>query len=367
MKTKKILISGGGTGGHIFPAIAIAQALKVKDPSVEILFVGAKGKIEERVVPQAGFDIELLNIRGFERKISLENFKNLYRLFGALRRSRKILKRFKPDVAVGVGGYASGPMLRVAANHGVPLVLQEQNSYPGITNRLLAKSAKKICVAYEGLERFFPKEKIVKTGNPVRKNIEQTTVRKQEARAFFEVPENLPVILSLGGSGGARSINEGIKNELKKIAESEVCLIWQTGKRYYADAQEEARKYNSTHIKPMPFISEMDKAYAAADLVISRAGAATVSELCLLGKPSILVPSPNVTEDHQTKNAETLVQKKAAVLLRDDAAKKELVSNALEIIHNPLKLNELADNIAKEKMPNADAIIADEVLKLIKE
>jgi UDP-N-acetylglucosamine--N-acetylmuramyl-(pentapeptide) pyrophosphoryl-undecaprenol N-acetylglucosamine transferase len=366
-KTKKILISGGGTGGHIFPALAIAQALQRIDPSIEILFVGAKGKIEETKVPEAGYNIELIDIRGFQRRLTFDNLINIFRLIKSNSKARKILRDFKPDVVVGVGGYASGPVVYTAAKRKIPTLIQEQNSYPGITNKILAKRADKICTAYHDMERFFPKEKIILTGNPVRKKITDTDASKDEVLSFFELKPDKKVILSLGGSGGARSINEGIKAGLKSIIDADVHLIWQTGAKYFEDAQKSVESIQSDHIKVYDFISRMDLAYKASDVVISRAGAGTISELCLLEKASILVPSPNVAEDHQTKNAMALVKLDAAVLVKDNETNEKLVPEALDLLYNKEKSSSLSKNIAKEKVVDSDMIIAREVLKLIKE
>lgn len=365
MSKAKIIISGGGTGGHVFPAVAIAQALKRIEKDIDILFVGAKGKIEEKKVPEAGFKIELIDIRGFERRISIENIKNVFRLIRSIFKSRKIIKRFKPDVVVGVGGYASGPVVYVAARKRIPTLIQEQNSYPGITNKILSKRANKICVAYDGTERFFPEDKIINTGNPVRKKIVDTEATKEEVLSFFELESGRKVILSLGGSGGAKSINDGIKSNLKQIVDSGVYLIWQTGKIYYEDSLKAAENYGSENIKIYDFISRMDLAYKAADVVISRAGAGTISELCLLEKASILVPSPNVAEDHQTKNALALVKKDAALIIKDSETKQYLIPEALRLVNNQNEIKKLSVNISKEKKIKSDELIAKEVLKLI--
>lgn len=367
MKQKKIIISGGGTGGHIFPAIAVAQSLKRIDKTANILFVGAEGKIEERKVPEAGFKIELIDIRGFHRKISFETIKNIFRLIKSLFRANKILKKFKPDVVVGVGGYASGPVVYVASLKGIPTLIQEQNSYPGITNKILSKKADKICVAYNTLKKYFPENKIILTGNPVRKKITDTDATKEEVLTFFNLEEGKNVILSLGGSGGAKSINDGIKANLKIIAKSDVFFIWQTGKNYYESSLKAVEEINAKNIKVYDFIARMDLAYKAADLVISRAGAGTISELAMLGKAVILVPSPNVAEDHQTKNAKALVDLNAALLVNDNETKSELIDTALELVKNHKEINRLSENILKEKMPNSGMLIAKEILSLIKE
>lgn len=362
---KNIIISGGGTGGHLFPAIAIAQALQSKDENVNILFVGAKGRIEEKKVPEAGFPIELLNISGFQRKISLSSVSFFYKLAVSLIKSRKIIKKFKPLIAIGVGGYASGPLLQVAVKKGIPALLQEQNSFPGITNRILANKVQKICVAYNGLEKYFPAEKIVKTGNPVRKDLLKPEITKKEAAEFFGLNPDKKIILSIGGSGGAGSINDGIANNLEHILKADVQLIWQTGKFYFQNSKAEADKLNSPNVFLSDFINRMDLAYKAADLVISRAGAGTISELCLLKKPAILVPSPNVAEDHQTKNADALLSTDAAVLIKDSDTKILLVSKALEVINNPETLFRLSENIAKLAYFNSAEKIADEVFNII--
>ncbi len=364
-KKKKIIISGGGTGGHLFPAVAIAQMLQKIDNTVEILFVGAEGKIEEKKIPELGYKIELLPITGFTRKLSFKNVSFFFKLIRSIRKSKKIVKKFRPDAAVGVGGYASGPLLYVATKRGVPALIQEQNSYPGITNKLLAKRVKKICVAYDGTERFFPKEKIIKTGNPVRENLISSDATKEEAVKFFNLDPNKKVILSLGGSGGARSINESISEHLNKIFDSEIQIIWQTGKYYYANLIDNDDIVRAENIKVLDFIKRMDLAFKAADIVISRAGAGTISELCLLGKATILVPSPNVAEDHQTKNAMALVNKEAAVLIKDAEAKEKLIPAAYELLNNPEKLNNLSKNIKEQAFKNSAEIIAKEVLKMI--
>lgn len=360
-----IIISGGGTGGHLFPALAIAQALKKIDENINILFVGAKGKIEEKKVPEAGFDIKLLQITGFPRKISFESINFIFKLLKSLRKSNKIIQNFNPDVAVGVGGYASGPLVFKAAGKKIPILLQEQNSYPGITNKILSKYANKICVAYDEVKSFFPKEKILKTGNPVREKLLETNITRKKAAEFFELNPNKKIILSLGGSGGAKIINNSISNGLDKIVKADIQIIWQTGKFYFENSKEKADKINSENVKVLDFITRMDLAFKACDLVISRAGAGTISELCLLEKPTILIPSPNVAADHQTKNAMALVNKNAAVLVKDIQAEKKLIKTAIEIVNNKEKLTKLAENIKKEAIRNSAEIIAKEVIKLI--
>ncbi len=363
MSKLKVIVSGGGTGGHIFPAVSIANELKRQlGDEVEILFVGALGRMEMERVPQEGYKIVGLPVQGFIRKLSFQNFVVLWNLWKSLGLAKKIVRDFAPDVVVGVGGYASGPLARVAAKRGVPVVLQEQNSYAGVTNKLLAKLASKICVAYEGMERFFPAEKILLTGNPVRQNIIESTIPNDEAKAFFNFEANAKVILSVGGSLGARTINESIKEALPQIVNSKVQLIWQTGKLYKDKAEQAVKEAGADNVFVTDFISRMDMAYTAADLVISRAGASTISELCLLGKATILVPSPNVAEDHQTKNAQALETKGAAVMVRDADAKDELMKTALTLVDDADKLNSLAKNVKDMALPNSSRLIAEQVL-----
>jgi UDP-N-acetylglucosamine--N-acetylmuramyl-(pentapeptide) pyrophosphoryl-undecaprenol N-acetylglucosamine transferase len=340
--------------------------LKAQEPSIEILFVGAEGKIEMQKVPDAGYEIKGLPIRGFLRKISFENVKVVFGLLKSLRISKKIIKDFKPHAAVGVGGYASGAVVHMASKKGVPTLLQEQNSYAGVTNKLLAKRAKKICVAYDGMEKFFAKEKIVKTGNPIRKNLYNNNISKGEALDFFKLDKNKKTILILGGSGGARTINHAVINKLKEIKSSDIQLIWQTGKYYHQQSLDAIKNYEENNIKVHAFINKMDMAFAAADVVISRAGAGTISELCLVKKPSILVPSPNVAEDHQTKNALALVEKEAAILVRDSEAVEKLIDEVLNLAKNQEKMEKLSSNIAELAIENSDQLIANEILKLIK-
>ncbi len=349
----------------MFPALAIAQAIRRIDENTQILFVGAKGKIEETKVPEAGFDIELIDIRGFERRLTIKNLYNIFRLIKSVLKCRSILNRFKPDVVVGVGGYASGPIVYMASKKRIPALIQEQNSYPGVTNKILSKRAQKICVAYHEMERFFPKEKILFTGNPVRKKISDTDASREEVLSFFGLESDRKVILSLGGSGGARSINEGIKANMKALADSGVYLIWQTGARYFDDAEKALKNQACNNIKVFDFIARMDLAYKAADVVISRAGAGTISELSLLEKASILVPSPNVAEDHQTKNAMALVKIDAAILVKDNETVEKLIPEALKLVNDKEKIIQLSNNIAKEKVENSDIVIAKEVLSLI--
>jgi len=360
----RIIISGGGTGGHIFPAIAIANALKEMHPQIKILFVGANGKIEMQKVPAAGYEIKGLPIRGFERRLTLRNFSTLFGLFKSVILSRKIIKDFKPDAVVGVGGYASGPVVYVASSKGIPALLQEQNSYAGITNKLLAKRAKRICVAYDGMENFFEKNKIVKTGNPVRKDLYENNSVKKTALNFFGLDEQKKTVLVLGGSGGARTLNESIIGKLEKISTSDIQFIWQTGKFYHQKSLEALNGYQKNNIKILDFIGRMDLAYKAADIVVSRAGAGTISELCLVKKASILVPSPNVSEDHQTKNAMNLVKNKAAILIKDVEANAKLVEQVLDLASNDILMAELSENISKLAIHDSDKLIAREILAL---
>lgn len=360
----KVLISGGGTGGHIFPAVSIANALREKYPDCEILFVGAESRMEMERVPAAGYNIVGLPIRGFDRKHILKNVSVLIDLFKSMRKAKKIIKDFQPDVAVGVGGYASGAAMKVAARMGVPVLLQEQNGFAGVTNKLLKNDAKKICVAYEGMEKFFPAEKIVLTGNPVRQNLAGGD--KTEALKEFGFSADKKVLLIIGGSLGARTINNSVIAHLSEIAESGVQVLWQTGKGYIEAALKAAEPFMSERLVVTDFVGRMDLAYAMADLVISRAGASSISELCLLGKPSILVPSPNVAEDHQTHNAMALVNKDAAVLVKDVDADKDLISTALTLINDEAKLHELSNNTKKLAQFDSANRIADEVVNLIK-
>jgi len=361
----RIIISGGGTGGHIFPAVSIANAIKELHPEAEILFVGAEGRMEMHRVPAAGYPIKGLPVAGFDRKNLLKNIPVLIKLFKSQRLARKIVKEFRPHAAVGVGGYASGPTLKVAGSMGIPTLLQEQNSYAGVTNKLLAKQAKKICVAYEGMERFFDKKKIILTGNPVRQGLLNSTISREEAIASFGLDPNKRTVLILGGSLGARTINQCLMNQLDKVKASGVQFIWQTGKIYIEEARAavaQAGKLPMLHVTD--FISDMAKAYSAADLVISRAGAGSISEFCLLRKPVILVPSPNVAEDHQTKNALALVDKNAALYVKDAEAQEQLLDKAIEAVNQPDLLNNLSKNIAGLAFTDSANVIAKEVIKL---
>lgn len=364
----KYLISGGGTGGHIFPAVSIANALREADPSCEILFVGALGRMEMERVPQAGYPIIGLPVKGFDRSHPRRNIRVVIDLLRSMSQARKIVRDFRPDVGIGVGGYASGAAMKMAAKMGVPILLQEQNGFAGVTNKLLKDDAKKICVAYEGMERFFPKEKIILTGNPVRQNL--TSGSKEEAIRYFneEFGVNFntekKTLLIIGGSLGARTINQSIIVHLNKLIDSNVQVIWQTGKNYLADCKKALEALPHNNIICTDFVSQMPLAYALADLVISRAGASSISELCLLGKPSILVPSPNVAEDHQTHNAMALVRKDAGVLVKDIDAKDQMVATALSLIHDTARLEALRANILTLALPNSAKRIAEEVMKL---
>ena len=361
MQQLKILISGGGTGGHIFPALSIADAIRERYSTAKILFVGAENRMEMERVPEAGYNIVGLPVAGFNRKNILKNINVLFRLFKSLRQAKNIVKDFQPHLVIGVGGYASGPTLRAANSLGIPTLLQEQNSYAGITNKLLAKKATKICVAYEGMERFFPEKKIVLTGNPVRKDLEGAEINREEAYAFFNCDPNKKTILVLGGSLGAGSINRSLISALSTIERNDIQFIWQSGKYYYFDSKEKLRYYPQAPVHLTSFISRMDFAYSIADLIISRAGAGSISEFCLLGKPVILIPSPNVAEDHQTQNARALVKKNAVVLIPDINANRDLIPQALEIIHNNERLKELSENISKLALPDAANKIVDEI------
>ncbi len=361
----RIIISGGGTGGHIFPAISIANAIKAKRPNAKILFVGALGRMEMERVPKAGYDIKGLPICGFDRKHLLKNISVLFKVWKSQRMAKKIINNFKPMVAVGVGGYASGPTLNVCASLHIPCLIQEQNSYAGVTNKLLAKKAKEICVAYDGMERFFPADKIIMTGNPVRQNVLYTELSKNEARKSFGLVADKKTILLVGGSLGARTINESILNHLDMVKQSGVQFIWQTGKYYYNNIKallKNKEEFPMLHVTD--FISDMGAAYKAADLVISRAGASSISEFCLIGKPVILIPSPNVAEDHQTRNTMALVNKNAAIYVKDVEAKDVLLKQAIQVVQNDEKLASLSKNILKLALPNSADIIADEVIKI---
>ena len=366
---KHYLVSGGGTGGHIFPDLSIANEIRRRYPEAEILFVGAEGRMEMERVPAAGYEIKGLPVCGFDRKHLLRNVKVLFKLWKSIRLAKKILKDFKPDIAIGVGGYASGPMLKAAQKKGIPTLLQEQNSYAGVTTKLLAKTAKCICVAYEGMERFFPEDKIVLTGNPVRRNLLECNATQEEARKAMGIDPEKATILIIGGSLGARTVNESIIGGLEKLgaAADDVQVVWQTGKFYDQQCKEALAKSGVKNVTQMPFISNMDMAYRAADLVISRAGASSISELQLLGKPSILVPSPNVAEDHQTKNALALANRDAAIMVTDAEAPEKLVDAMLATVNDEDKLQSLSANELRMALLNSAERIVDEVEKIINE
>lgn len=361
----KIMISGGGTGGHVFPAIAIAKALEAKLDNIRFLFVGAKGRMEMEKVPAAGYDIEALNISGFQRKLSLKNVSFPFKLLFSMMKARKLVKRFKPDVVVGVGGYASGPVLRVAARKKIPTLIQEQNSFPGITNRILSKSADRICVAYDNMEKFFPKEKIFLTGNPVRQEVIAMKTDKKEALEYFKLNPDKKTVLIVGGSLGARSINLGVKEALEELIKQDIQLIWQTGKHYIDEGKKAVQDLNTDNVYVTDFISRMDMAYPAVDLIVSRAGAIAISEIQGVKKPAILVPSPNVAEDHQTKNAMALVNYHAAVLVKDQSAVRELGDAILKLINHEQELLKLNENISKLAKKNAADSIASVILDMI--
>lgn len=361
---RKIIISGGGTGGHIFPAISIANAVMEKDHSAEILFVGAEGKLEMEKVPAAGYRIIGLPVSGIKRKSLSGNFSVFLRLMRSLRKSKEILKEFKPDVVVGVGGYASGPLLRQAGKMKIPMLIQEQNSYAGITNRLLARKASVICVAYDGMEKYFPAGRIVKTGNPVRQDFENLERLKPEALSLFGLSAGLPVVLILGGSLGAGSINSCLLENIGLMKGSECQWLWQTGKLYYEKISGSLSGSDTRKISVHGFIDRMDMAFAAADIIVSRAGAGTISELCLVGKPVILIPSPNVAEDHQTKNAMALAGGNAALVIPDKEIGELLVPEALKLVGDRERRESFARNISAMAERNADRRIAEMVIKL---
>ena len=365
-KEYRIIISGGGTGGHIFPALSIADAIKAKIPEAKILFVGADNRMEMQRVPDAGYDIVGLPIAGFDRKNLLKNFKVLWKIFKSQRMAKKIIKEFAPQAAVGVGGYASGPTLKMAAKMKIPTLIQEQNSYAGVTNKILSKRAKLICVAYDGMERFFPHEKIKKTGNPVRKNLLEMRANRKEAMKAMQLDENKKCVLIVGGSLGARSINEGVMANLELIKNNaDIQFIWQTGKLYFEEMKKRVAEIGKPeNLTITDFVSNMANALSAANLVVSRAGAGSISEFALLGKAVILVPSPNVSEDHQTKNAMALVEKDAAIYVADAKVKEELIQKAVETVNNDAKISQLENNIEKMGKPNAAEDIANEVLML---
>jgi len=363
-RAKRVIISGGGTGGHIFPAISIANALTIAAPGIEILFVGAIGRMEMEKVPAAGYSIVGLPVSGLHRKKVWKNFMVVFRLIKSVLMARTILKGFNPDVVVGVGGYASGPVLWAAGRRKIPMLIQEQNSFAGVTNRLLAKKASSICVAYSGMERYFPAKKIIITGNPVRNTYENLHLLREEAFKYFGIEKPKTVILVLGGSLGAGSVNRTIEKSPEQLRSDDTLWLWQSGKHYYQNASSMAGNLGLTNIKVLSFIERMDFAYAAADIIVSRAGAGTISELCLVGKPVILVPSPNVAEDHQTKNAMALVKNEAAIMVDDKVVSEKLPDYVEKLANDKAKREKLSENIRKMALPGSDRIIAEEVLKL---
>ena len=363
MSNYKFILSGGGTGGHIYPAVAIADELKSRYPNAEFLFVGASDRMEMDKVPQAGYKIEGLWISGIQRKLTLKNLAFPFKLISSLLRSRKIIKAFKPDVVIGTGGFASGPLLHVASSKGIPCVIQEQNSFPGITNKLLGKKVNTICVAYEGLEKFFPKDKIKLTGNPIRKDLLEVKDKQIEGKDAFKLKHNKQTLLVLGGSLGARRINQLIEANIHFFEAQDIQVIWQCGKLYY----NQYKVYNELkNVQVHAFLNQMDLAYAAADVIISRAGAISVSELCIVGKPVIFIPSPNVAEDHQTKNAKSVADKNAAILISEKDLDSDFQNQFSELISNEEKQKELSKNIEALALVNATNDIADEVEKLLK-
>lgn len=364
MRPTRIIISGGGTGGHIFPAISIANALKRLEPGCEILFVGAMGRMEMDMIPAAGYKIVGLNIAGIQRGSIIKNLALPYKMFDSMRKALKLIADFKPDAAVGVGGYASGPLLLAASWKDVPYLIQEQNSYAGVTNKRLGKKAAKICVAFDGMEQFFPASRIQKTGNPVRKEVVDIEHKHIAGAELFGLDPSKKTILVTGGSLGAGTLNKSLEKHLKEITDQDVQLIWQTGKYYYKSIIERLGAEPHPNVRVLEFLSRMDLAYAAADVIISRAGAGTIAELCLIKKPVILVPSPNVAEDHQTKNALALVKNEAALMIADRSAEDTLVKAALDLLNDSLRCEALSEHIGKMALRNADEIIAREVLKL---
>ena len=361
----KIIVSGGGTGGHIFPAIAIANAIKALRPDAEFLFVGAEGKMEMEKVPAAGYKIEGLWISGFQRKLTISNLAFPFKLISSLLKANKILKKFKPVAVIGTGGFASGPMLQVASIKGIATLIQEQNSYPGITNKILSNKVDKICVAYSGMEKYFPKEKILLTGNPIRQDILNLEGKRDRGLETFGLSADKKTILVIGGSLGARTINESIVKCLGAFEKNNIQLIWQTGKGFYETAKLAVAKYEGKGLKPFDFIQKMDYAYAVADLVVSRAGASSVSELSLVKKPCILIPSPNVAEDHQTKNAMALVNRNAAILIKDSEAREKLCTETLTLINDVQQCYKLSENIGGLAFHDSANVIANEILSLI--
>ncbi len=361
-KAPRVILSGGGTGGHIYPALAIANEIKARHADAEILFVGAKGKMEMQKVPQAGYQIEGLWISGIQRKLTLDNLAFPFKLLSSIWKSKKIIKEFKPDVVIGTGGFASGAVVKVAADKGIPTVVQEQNSYPGITNKLLGKKAKAICVAYDKLERFFPSDKIFKTGNPVRMDLIDVNAKREEGISFLDLDNNKKTLLVLGGSLGARRINQLIEKNLDFFKQNNIQVIWQCGKLYF----EEYKKYEGDSVQVKAFIDRMDLAYASADFVISRAGASSISELALIGKPVIFIPSPNVAEDHQTKNANSIVEKDGAIMIKESELDDKFSQVFSNLIVDEEYQRVLGNNFKKLALPNATKDIVDRIESLMK-
>ncbi|WP_417265541.1 undecaprenyldiphospho-muramoylpentapeptide beta-N-acetylglucosaminyltransferase [Brumimicrobium sp.] len=365
MSIERVIISGGGTGGHIFPAIAIANRIKKEYPKVDILFIGAEGKMEMKKVPEAGYKIEGLWISGLQRRLTVKNLTLPFKLLSSLMKARSIIKKFNPDVVIGVGGYASAPTLRIASMLKIPTIVQEQNSFPGKTNKILSKTVTKVCVAYENLERFFPAEKIELTGNPVRKKVVEIDGLREKGFEFFGLHSNQKTILVVGGSLGAKTLNESFVNRLKELQDKNVQLIWQCGSYQFEEMKALTAELDMNGIVLTQFINEMELAYAAADVIISRAGAIAISELCIIGKPMILVPSPNVAEDHQTKNAMALVKDEAAVLVKDNEAREKLVPRVLELLEDDTEQKKLSENILKKAIANADERIVNVVKSIV--
>lgn len=364
-RAPRLIVSGGGTGGHIFPAIAIADAFKRRHPDAEILFVGAKGRMEMDRVPKAGYPIEGLWISGFKRELSLDNLSFPFKLISSLWKAKRILKKFKPDVVVGVGGFASGPTMRKATSLGIPVVIQEQNSFPGVTNKIVAPKAAKICVAYDNMERWFPKDKIVLTGNPLRNNVVATEGKREEGAKFFGLDPEKPIILLVGGSQGALGINKGISAKLAMFKDVDYQLIWQTGKFYIDQAQKEIKELGlEDKVKPTVFIDRMDLAYACANVVISRAGAMSISELSLVKKAVVFVPLPTAAEDHQTKNAQSLADKDAAIVVKNSETPEKLLPTVFDLLKDEEKIRTMEENIAKFARPNAAEDIVNEIDKV---
>lgn len=366
MSINRVIISGGGTGGHVFPAIAIANQIKKENPEADILFIGAEGKLEMTKVPEAGYEIEGLWISGLQRRLTVKNLSLPFKLLNSFMKARKIIKRFKPEVVIGVGGYASAPTLKIASMMGIPTVVQEQNSFPGKTNKILSKTVTKLCVAYEGLERFFPKDKIVLTGNPVRRKVVEIDGLREKGLQEYGLDPAKKTILVVGGSLGAKTLNESFVNRLEELQKEGVQLIWQSGSFQYEEMKQLTADKDMTGVVLTKFITEMELAYAAADVVVSRAGAIAISELCLIGKPVVLVPSPNVSEDHQTKNAMALVNDQAAIYVKDSDAREKLVPRVLELLKNEEEQKELSENIKKKGILNADERIVEVAKSILK-